>query len=68
MNYLRVEDYGRESTLWIIFPTTQRNQIYHFHSRFESELKEIFKTVDNEESLTEPEFIENIISKLNIPQ
>ena len=60
----RVLDYGRETTLWIVFPSKHRTAIYAYHSQFEAQLNEILTTVELESELSNPEFITEISDRL----
>jgi hypothetical protein len=60
----RVADYGRETTLWIIFSTEKRNHIYQFHGQFETTLKEFLSTIKSEKDLERQGLIDEIMDKI----
>ncbi len=60
----RVLDYGRETTLWIVFHSKYRTAIYSYHSQFESQLNEVLTKIKFESELSNPELITDISDRL----
>ena len=60
----RVLEYGRESTLWIVFPSKHRTAIYAYHSQFETQLNEVLTTIKEEHELSNSELISEISDRL----
>lgn len=61
----RVDHYGRESTLFIIFFSSYRKEIIAMHDKIEITLKEFLTTITTESDIDRPEFISSISDTIN---
>ncbi|NHJ03112.1 MAG: hypothetical protein EAX86_13325 [Candidatus Heimdallarchaeota archaeon] len=66
---VRIDEYGRESTVWLIFRSSDRNKIFRLHSSIEKELKEATIGIKAEQDLSDPAIMRPILDKMkNLPQ
>lgn len=63
-NDLRIDQHGRESTIWLIFESKTRERIFRLHRAIESALKKETEQIKNEEDLTDPDKMGVILSKM----
>ncbi|MHA1941796.1 MAG: hypothetical protein ACXACP_09815 [Candidatus Hodarchaeales archaeon] len=61
---LRIDQHGRESTIWLLFESIHRDQIFHLHQEIERALKEETRQIKDEEDLTDPDKMGAILSRM----
>jgi len=60
----RINLYGRESTVWLLFDSKDREQIFVRHTLIESALKKETKAIHRENDLSNPEIMRNILDRM----
>ncbi|MFW9903880.1 MAG: hypothetical protein ACFFFH_06070 [Candidatus Thorarchaeota archaeon] len=61
---IRIDQHGRESTIWLLFDSKDRNRIFHQHATIEKALKEEIETIYIEDNLTDPTIMERILKRI----
>ncbi len=61
---LRIDQHGRETTIWLLFESTKREQVFNLHREIESALKEETEQIKNEEDLTDSDKMGAILSRM----
>ena len=61
---LRIDQHGRESTIWVLFESDKREIIFQAHKVIEEALQEETKKISVEKELSDPEIMNNILTKI----
>ncbi len=61
---VRIDQHGRESTIWILFESKNRNHIFLQHSSIEKALKEEIRTIHIEDNLSDPTIMNRILDRI----
>ncbi len=61
---VRIHQHGRESTIWLLFDSKDRDRIFLLHTTIEKALKEEIRTIHIEDNLTDPTIMERILSRI----
>lgn len=60
----RIDLHGRESTVWLLFDSKDREQIFIRHSIIESALKRETQAIRRENDLSNPEIMRNVLDRM----
>ncbi|MHA1977389.1 MAG: hypothetical protein ACW98I_10850 [Candidatus Hodarchaeales archaeon] len=61
---IRIDQHGRESTIWLLFESTDRKRVFQLHPAIEQALQEETKNIKDEKELSDPEKMQKILSRL----
>lgn len=61
---VRIDQHGRESTIWLLFESKDRDRVFHKHSAIEKALKEEISTIHIEDNLSDPTIMNRILSRI----
>jgi hypothetical protein len=61
---IRINQHGRESTLWLLFESEVRERVFQFHPLIERALKEETKNIKDEKDLSDPEKMQKILKRI----
>ena len=61
---VRIDEYGRESTVWLIFNSSDRNKIFNLHSSIEKTLRDATLNIKAEQDLSDPAIMTPILEKM----
>ncbi|MFX1505399.1 MAG: hypothetical protein ACFFDC_04705 [Promethearchaeota archaeon] len=61
---IRIDQHGRESTIWLLFDSKDRERIFLQHATIEKALKEEIETIYIEDNLTDPTIMERILRRI----
>lgn len=61
---IRIDQHGRESTIWLLFDSKDRDRIFLQHALIEKALKEEIQTIYIEDNLTDPTIMERILKRI----
>lgn len=61
---VRIDLHGRESTIWLLFDSKDRDRIFLQHTIIEKALKEEIRTIHIEDNLTDPTIMKRILSRI----
>ncbi|MFX1537432.1 MAG: hypothetical protein ACFFDI_24760, partial [Promethearchaeota archaeon] len=61
---VRIDQHGRESTIWLLFESKDRNRIFLQHSSIEKALKEEISTIHIEDNLSDPTIMNRILDRI----
>ncbi|MFX0125619.1 MAG: hypothetical protein ACFFAE_18495 [Candidatus Hodarchaeota archaeon] len=61
---VRIDQHGRESTIWLLFDSKDRDRIFLQHAIIEKALKEEIRTIHIEDNLTDPTIMERILKRI----
>ncbi len=61
---IRIDQHGRESTIWLLFKSENREKIFQLHPTIERTLQEETKKIKDEKDLSDPEKMQVILSRL----
>lgn len=61
---VRIDQYGRESTIWLIFETVDREKIFLRHGAIETALKKEAKSIREESELSNPVTMKNLLNRI----
>ncbi|MFX0171292.1 MAG: hypothetical protein ACFE9L_05180 [Candidatus Hodarchaeota archaeon] len=61
---IRIDLHGRESTIWLIFDTKDREQIFIKHRDIETALKDETSIIKEENNLSDPEIMQRILNRM----
>ncbi len=61
---LRIDQHGRESTIWLLFDSKKRDLIFRAHRVIEKALQEETRKIKYEKDLSDPEIMDNILKRI----
>lgn len=61
---IRIDQHGRESTIWILFNSINRERIFQLHPVIERTLQEETKKIKDEKDLSDPEKMQIILTRI----
>lgn len=61
---VRIDQHGRESTIWLIFESKNREKIFHRHSTIETALKEETSAIQEEKELSDPTIMKRVLARI----
>jgi hypothetical protein len=61
---VRIDQHGRESTIWLIFESKNREKIFHRHSTIETALKEEASAIREEKELSDPTIMKRVLARI----
>ncbi|PWI49250.1 hypothetical protein CEE45_02600 [Candidatus Heimdallarchaeota archaeon B3_Heim] len=61
---IRIDQHGRESTIWLLFKSENRERVFQLHPAIERALQEETKNIKDESDLSDPEKMEKVLSRL----
>jgi hypothetical protein len=61
---VRIDQHGRESTIWLLFESEKRETIFKVHRLIEKALQEETKIIKNESDLSNPEIMDGILKRI----
>ncbi|MHA1995011.1 MAG: hypothetical protein ACW97Z_10755 [Candidatus Hodarchaeales archaeon] len=61
---IRIDQHGRESTIWLLFESENRKTVFQFHPAIERALQEETKNIKDEKDLSDPEKMQKILSRI----
>ncbi|WP_455142093.1 hypothetical protein [Candidatus Hodarchaeum mangrovi] len=60
----RINQHGRESTIWLIFESKNREQVFSIHSQIEKTLRQESKVLKEEDDLIDPGKMQTIFNRM----
>lgn len=63
-NDIRIDQHGRESTIWLIFESKNREEIFLRHRSIETALKEEAKAIKEETELSDPSIMKRLLNRI----
>ncbi|MFX0016591.1 MAG: hypothetical protein ACFFB2_16330 [Promethearchaeota archaeon] len=61
---VRIDQHGRESTIWLLFESKDRNRVFLQHTVIEQALQEEIRTIHIEDNLYDPTIMERILNRI----
>ncbi|UCE14129.1 MAG: hypothetical protein JSV04_02865 [Candidatus Heimdallarchaeota archaeon] len=61
---VRIDQHGRESTIWLLFESKDRNRVFLQHSLIEKALKEEISTIHIEDNLSDPTIMNRVLTRI----
>ncbi len=61
---IRIDQHGRESTIWLLFDSKDRDRVFLQHSIIEKALKEEIRTIHIEDNLADPTIMNRILNRI----
>ncbi len=61
---VRIDQHGRESTIWLLFDSKNRDIIFKLHRVIEKTLQEEAMKINNETDLSNPEIMDGILKRI----
>ncbi|MHA2225583.1 MAG: hypothetical protein ACXAC8_10295 [Candidatus Hodarchaeales archaeon] len=61
---IRIDQHGRETTIWLLFESRDRELVFLQHSSIEKALKEEIRDINDEESLSNPDIMNRVLKKV----
>ena len=61
---LRIDQHGRESTIWLLFESDKREAVFRAHRVIEKALQEETRKIRTEKELSDPDIMENILNRI----
>lgn len=61
---VRIDQHGRESTIWLIFESKDRDRVFHQHTAIEKALKEEISTIYIEDNLSDSTIMNRILTRI----
>ena len=61
---LRIDQHGRESTIWVLFESEKREIIFKAHREIEETLQEETRKIRMEKELSDPDIMNSILNKI----
>ena len=63
-NDVRIDQHGRESTIWLIFESKNRDIIFKRHGTIETALKEETRAIQEENELSDPTIMKRVLTRI----
>lgn len=61
---VRIDQHGRESTIWLLFESKDRDRVFHRHTAIEKALKEEISTIYIEDNLSDITIMNRILTRV----
>ncbi len=61
---VRIDQHGRESTIWLLFESKDRDRVFHRHTAIEKALKEEISTIYIEDNLSDFTIMNRILTRI----
>ncbi|MHA2247736.1 MAG: hypothetical protein ACXADY_22500 [Candidatus Hodarchaeales archaeon] len=61
---VRIDQHGRESTIWLVFESKDRGLVFHKHTAIEKALKEEISTIYIEDNLSDSTIMNRILTRV----
>ena len=61
---IRIDQHGRESTIWLLFDSDNRGKIFQYHPAIERVLREEAQNIKDEKDLSDPEKMQRVLTRI----